>query len=471
MGLSAPEAPRAQQEAVRAVARLGAAGIPFAYLDPCGFADGWSVGSLLAPLHRPWLVWSPGRAGGLEERWEQLDVCRAERCRRWTPDAAGVAAENAVAKTGIVVLAGYEAWAPPGTPALSPAPGRPGEVGWCREPCDRLPRFAAWSVDRSVSWARDGRLELSGTDPTQREAALQWWHQLQGVPDPRPAPLQANGPLRTSLPRERYIRALLEVKRRIERGDIYQANLCQRFDVPVRGATADTFAALVERAPAPHAACLSTADWAVLSVSPERFVQVDRDGTISTEPIKGTRRRDLDPTIDAGLAAELRRSEKDRAELLMIVDLERNDLGRICRPGSVDVPTLAALRSFPTVHHLVATVRGQLAPDWKPSQLLPAVFPGGSISGAPKRRAIEILRAVEPTPRGFFTGCLFWFGDDRRVDSSILIRSLQVHDGLASIGAGGGIVADSEPEAEWAESNLKARVLLEVLGCRPEEAT
>ena len=155
----------------------------------------------------------------------------------------------------------------------------------------------------------------------------------------------------------------------------------------------------------------------------------------------------------------------------MIVDLERNDLGRVCRTGSIRVSELCTLRSFAAVHHLVARVEGRLHPRTHPSELIRATFPGGSITGAPKIRAMEVLRTLEPVRRGFYTGSLFWFGDDGSIDSSILIRSVVTARGRVFVGAGGGVVADSEPEAEWRESNDKARALLGVFGLAPEEAS
>jgi para-aminobenzoate synthetase component 1 len=163
-------------------------------------------------------------------------------------------------------------------------------------------------------------------------------------------------------------------------------------------------------------------------------------------------------------------SEKDRAELVMIVDLERNDLGRICRTGTVRVDPGIGLRSFPAVHHLVACVSGELLPDVGWLDLLAAAFPGGSVTGAPKRRAVRILQELEPVDRGYFTGSLFWFGDDGSMDSSILIRTATFTRQRAWLGAGGGVVADSDPEREWQESNDKARAPAEALGFVPEQA-
>jgi para-aminobenzoate synthetase component 1 len=205
-----------------------------------------------------------------------------------------------------------------------------------------------------------------------------------------------------------------------------------------------------------------------VSASPETFLRV-RDGRVETYPIKGTRRRGATPEEDRAAARDLAGSEKDRAELAMIVDVERNDLARLCVPGSVRASE-ARIEELPTVHHLVATVEGRLRAAVGPSALLRAAFPGGSISGAPKLRALAVLRDIEPAARGFFTGSLLWFGDDGSVDSSILIRTATFDATEVTIGAGGGIVADSHPESEWEESNHKVRHLAAALGFEPEQA-
>lgn len=304
-------------------------------------------------------------------------------------------------------------------------------------------------------------------------AGLEWARREIEAPAPldlpRPPPPPA-APARTSLPREAYLAAVRRVKDHIARGDIYQANLTQRLTTSPAQNPFALYRALVEATPAPRAAFVESGSFALASASPETFVDVEADGRIATMPIKGTRPRAANPEADQRAAEELLRSAKDRAELVMIVDLERNDLGRVCRTGSVRVAELAELRSFPAVHHLVARVEGRLRPDTGPADLVRAVFPGGSITGAPKLRAIEILRDVEPVPRGAYTGSLFWFGDDGVTRSSILIRSIVVNGREASVGAGGGVVADSDPEAEWHESNAKARALTRALGFEPEDA-
>jgi para-aminobenzoate synthetase component 1 len=205
------------------------------------------------------------------------------------------------------------------------------------------------------------------------------------------------------------------------------------------------------------------------SLSPETFVVSDGK-KIQTVPIKGTRPRYENPEQDRAAAAELLASEKDRAELLMIVDLERNDFGRICRTGSVSVTELATLRSYSNVHHLVAKVHGELRHPFEFSRSLAAIYPGGSITGAPKVASMRLLEQLEPLRREWFTGSLFWCGDDGSIDSSILIRTVQFTQDEALIGAGGGVVIDSEPEREWKESNHKVRGLTQTLGFDPQEA-
>jgi anthranilate/para-aminobenzoate synthase component I len=276
--------------------------------------------------------------------------------------------------------------------------------------------------------------------------------------------------VRTSLPREAYLRSVRRIRQWIFDGEIYQANLCQRFEGTYVGDELALYGQLVHRSPAPLSAFVDTGDLALASVSPEIFIRVDPADLISTHPIKGTRPRGADPEEDRLRREELLASAKDRAELLMIVDLERNDLGRICRTGTVVVPELARLRSYAQVHHLVARVEGRLQPGTGPGDWIGATFPGGSITGAPKIRAMELLEELEPARRSFFTGSLFWFGDDGRTDSSILIRTLELRRGRFYLGAGGGVVADSDPEGEWMESNHKIAALAAALSFDPEEA-
>lgn len=251
----------------------------------------------------------------------------------------------------------------------------------------------------------------------------------------------------------------------IRAGEIYQANITQRFlaEIPADTPAFDLYRRLRALSPAPFAAFLNAGDMAVMSASPERFLSLDAGGVVETRPIKGTRPRGQTPAADAALAAELAASPKDRAENLMIVDLLRNDLSRVCRPGSVKVPELCALTTFPAVHHLVSTVTGRLREGLGAIDLLRATFPGGSITGAPKIHAMEIIHTLEPGARGPYCGCIAWVGFDGAMDSSIVIRTLIKTGGRLMAQAGGGIVADSDPALEYEESLVKVRPLLAVL--------
>ncbi|MFI5372416.1 MAG: anthranilate synthase component I family protein, partial [Candidatus Eisenbacteria bacterium] len=259
---------------------------------------------------------------------------------------------------------------------------------------------------------------------------------------------------------ERYRAAVEEVKHAIAAGDLFQANLSQRWTLP----TGDTdpsvvalalFESLDLSSPAPYAAYLGATDHAVVSASPERFLEL-RGRRVETRPIKGTRPRGADEAEDTRLRHELLESAKDRAENVMIVDVLRNDLGRVCEPGSVSTPVLCELETFAQVHHLVSTVTGDLAPGRDAFDLLDACFPGGSITGAPKIRAMELIDALEPVRRHVAFGSigyLDWRGD---ADWNIAIRTALVTERDIHFAAGGGITADSDPEAEYQETLHKA---------------
>lgn len=271
------------------------------------------------------------------------------------------------------------------------------------------------------------------------------------------------GAIESSPDRAAYGMAFARVKDYIRAGDCYQVNLAMRFAAPCRGHPWPLYQALRERNPAPFSAWLNFPFGQVLSTSPERFLAV-REGCVETRPIKGTRPRSQDPGEDARRMAELSGSLKDRAENLMIVDLLRNDLGRVCEPGSVCVPCLFAVESFATVHHLVSTVRGRLPPGRTALDQLAAAFPGGSITGAPKLRAMQIIEELEAERRGVYCGSIGYLGFDGGMDSNIAIRTLTCADGQVRFLAGGGVVADSSEAAEYRECLDKARALLEVLG-------
>jgi para-aminobenzoate synthetase component 1 len=283
---------------------------------------------------------------------------------------------------------------------------------------------------------------------------------------PAEAPASADWALapRADLAGDQYKAMVRRTIDYIEAGDIYQANITQRFQASLHGAI-DRFAlyrALRLRNPATFAAFLEFDDIAILSSSPERFLKL-ADGRVETRPIKGTRPRGRSAAEDAALAAELAASEKDRAENLMIVDLLRNDLSRVCRMGSVKVPVLWGLESYATVHHLVSVVTGEMLAGKNAVDLLRATFPGGSVTGAPKIRAMEIIAELEPNPRGPYCGAIGYLGFDGSMDSNIVIRTYCITGDQLTFQVGGGIVADSDPQAELEESLTKAKALIETL--------
>ena len=247
-----------------------------------------------------------------------------------------------------------------------------------------------------------------------------------------------------------YACAFNKIKHYIREGDCYQVNLAQRFSVDVAGDPWQAYLKLRKLNPAPYSGFFRIPEGTVLSTSPERFLKVD-NGLVETKPIKGTRRRSSDVYEDMALSGDLLESEKDRAENLMIVDLLRNDIGKSCRPGSVSVPKLFALESFARVHHLVSTVIGQLADNHNALDLLRSCFPGGSITGAPKLRAMEIIETLEPHRRSIYCGSIAYIGFDGNMDSNITIRTLVHHKEKMYCWAGGGIVMDSRLDTEYQE--------------------
>jgi len=278
------------------------------------------------------------------------------------------------------------------------------------------------------------------------------------------------GPIVGNFTRERYLAAVRRAKDYIAAGDIFQVNLSQRFSTRLAVGPAELYRRLRRANPAPFAAYLSLdhVGGAVLSSSPERFLKVV-DGHVETRPIKGTRPRGRTPEEDQRQAAELRASVKDAAELTMIVDLERNDLGRVCDYGSVVVTEHKALETYASVFHLVSTVEGKLHQGRDLVDLLKATFPGGSITGAPKIRAMEIIDELEPTQRSVYTGSIGYIGLDGTCDLNIAIRTILVRGSRAFFQVGGGIVADSDPEAEYRETLDKGRRLFAALGHRCED--
>ncbi|MCL4103913.1 UNVERIFIED_CONTAM: hypothetical protein GTU68_034775 [Idotea baltica] len=259
-------------------------------------------------------------------------------------------------------------------------------------------------------------------------------------------------PFVSNLSPQAYKTAFEQIHRYIQSGDCYQVNLAQRFSADFKGSPWQAYRELRAIAAAPFSAYITLPDkGAIMSLSPERFISV-HGHHVETSPIKGTRPRQRDYKADRLAAHELVNSKKDRAENLMIVDLLRNDLGRSCVPGSIHVDRLFELQSFPTVHHLVSTISGELRPERDVWQLLRDSFPGGSITGAPKRRAMEIITELEPHRRQVYCGSMLYVSADGRMDSNIAIRTLQCRNDVISCWSGGGIVADSQWRSEYAET-------------------
>jgi len=262
--------------------------------------------------------------------------------------------------------------------------------------------------------------------------------------------------------KESYCRAVEQTKEYIAAGDIFQVNLSQRFSAPFSDSPWALYRCLTRLNPAPFAAYLQFPSLNVASASPERFLKVT-GRQVETRPIKGTRPRGKNPASDHSLRQELWNSAKDRAELTMVIDLERNDLGRVCETGSVRVPELFRLEEYATVFHLVSTITGTLAPGKGTVDLLRAAFPGGSITGAPKIRAMEIIEELEPVRRSIYTGSIGWIGFHGDADLNIVIRTFIVKDSRVYFQAGGAVTADSVPEAEYKETLDKAAALFKAL--------
>lgn len=277
-----------------------------------------------------------------------------------------------------------------------------------------------------------------------------------------PDDFRVHGEIACNFTRASYAAAFDAVQRYLQAGDCYQINLAQRFSAAASGDALGAYLKLRGISPAPYSAFLDLPGAQILCASPERFVGVT-DGRVETRPIKGTRPRDADPERDARLADELRHHPKDRAENLMIVDLLRNDLGKHCAPGTVRVPGLFEVESYSNVHHLVSTVRGELMPGRDALDLLQGCFPGGSITGAPKLRAVQIIEQLEPHRRGVYCGAIGYVGWDGNMDCNIVIRTLVYSGGIIRCWAGGGIVADSDCGAEYQETLDKASGMLALL--------
>ncbi|MGO1625795.1 MAG: aminodeoxychorismate synthase component I [Halomonadaceae bacterium] len=322
-----------------------------------------------------------------------------------------------------------------------------------RLPAARLGLYD-WAIiidhERQEAW-------LAATPPRAGQVA-KWLEQAL----PTGEPFQLTAPFCADMRQAEYAERFARVQRYIRAGDCYQINLAQRLTARYKGDEWDAYCRLRHATPTPFSGFMAWDDKAVMSLSPERFLRV-RDGQVETRPIKGTRRRGDTPADDRAQAQALLHSTKDRAENVMIVDLLRNDLGRVCRPGSVRVPTLCGLESYPNVHHLVSVVQGELDAGHSPLALLEAAFPGGSITGAPKIRAMQIIDELEPCQRSLYCGSLGYVDVRGHMDTSITIRTVLADGDSLHVWGGGGLVADSSPADEYAETLDKIRHLVRAL--------
>ncbi|HEX6025286.1 MAG TPA: aminodeoxychorismate synthase component I [Solirubrobacter sp.] len=335
-----------------------------------------------------------------------------------------------------------------------------------------LPDAALVFCDRLIAFDHDERRVhlVALADPAGGAAAEVWLEEIAcrlGALEPPPPAPAPSAP--TFVPREgrdAYLANIAAIKREIVEGETYEVCLTTQLHADATIDPLSTYRALRARNPAPHAALLRFGDISVLSSSPERFLRVDRERIAESRPIKGTAPRAAHPMEDAYRAAALRSDPKSRAENLMIVDLVRNDLGRVCALGTVSVPALMAVESYATVHQLVTTVRGKLRPDATAIDCVRAAFPGGSMTGAPKLRTMDIIDRLESGPRGVYSGALGFFSVNGTADLSIVIRTLVASPHGLQIGSGGAIVAGSDPDAEHDEMVLKARAVIDSIGGR-----
>ncbi|HPF69299.1 MAG TPA: aminodeoxychorismate synthase component I [Candidatus Krumholzibacteria bacterium] len=378
----------------------------------------------------------------------------------------------------------YAADGGPALPGLPPFQG--GLVGWlgygAAHALEHLPSAAREDQDlpdvaflvADAVLAQDhatGQAWLSvtgrGADPAaDAEATFARWQDRLAAPAPAPAD---PGPARSVAVRSRwdraaYAAAVERCRAHILAGDVFEVCLTQRLEADLPCPPWRLYEVLRAGNPAPFAAWLDLAGVQVVGASPERFLRLDRDGRAESRPIKGTRPRGADARADAALCAELAASDKDRAENVMIVDLVRNDLGRVCVPGSVTVPELLAVETYATVHQLVSTVQGRLRPGCDAVDLVKAAFPGGSMTGAPKIAAMAIIDGLEPLARGIYSGAVGYFDRGGGMDLSIVIRTIVCRDGRATFGVGGAVTADSDPGAEHDEAMAKAKALIRALG-------
>jgi para-aminobenzoate synthetase component 1 len=428
--------------------------------------------SLFARIaHRPWAMWlDSGRPGSSSGRFDIMvaDPVVTLTTRGELTEVIGPTSEISRADPFSLVrdyLGRHQ-------PCVSGIPFMGGAVGYFSyDLARRLERLPAIALDAEhlpemrvgiYDWAlvvdyaeKKCWLASHGRAPQTRETWASLVALFSGPSAKDAGEFQVTGPVTSNMTEASYSQAFDSILRYIHEGDCYQVNLAQRFVAHASGDAWTAYKHLRSVSPAPFAAYLNLPDAQILSASPERFLEV-RDRRVETKPIKGTRPRDTDPMQDKANADELLASLKDRAENLMIVDLLRNDIGKNCVPGSVRAEKMFALESFTNVHHLVSTVTGKLAQGHDALHLLRGCFPGGSITGAPKLRAMEIIEELEPNRRGVYCGAIGYIGFDGNMDTSIAIRTAVFSDETIRFWAGGGIVADSEADKEYRETLDKA---------------
>jgi para-aminobenzoate synthetase component 1 len=438
-----------------------------------------------AVRHLPYATWlDSGRPGSSYGRYDIISAAPATllttrgatTCIR---DCAGQ--ETLSTENPFTLLARY---LPPNTASAGELPFCGGALGYfgydLARRLENLPETAVQDIDQPelcigiYPWAvvqdherrKAWLVALPGFDTSEITGKI-GFHDLK--PDIKSSNklFKING-FKTKVNADTYAKSVARIKQYITAGDCYQVNYAQRFDAEYSGDPYAAYLTLRQALPSPFSGFMQLEQGAVLSLSPERFVRV-RNGVAETQPIKGTIQRGKNPSEDQRNAETLKASLKDRAENLMIVDLLRNDLSKTC--DEVRVPTLFELQSFANVHHLVSTVTGKLKPGATALDLLEGCFPGGSITGAPKIRAMEIIEELEPTRRSIYCGSLGYISADGNMDTNIAIRSLVCDRGKIHCWGGGGIVADSEIDKEYQESFAKVQVLLDTLeenfGARP----
>jgi para-aminobenzoate synthetase len=420
----------------------------------------WLDGSGARPWSGRWSV-----VGWLQS--DEVSVTEHAATRRITCHGSGTAGEVAGDMFGVVRRLG-------GPTVPAPSPHRwVGFLGYAARrdlPAVTDPDPAAvdscWMRVRRFVAFDHARRQLRVVAPPDELPC--WREEIAGlVAKTGPAPAPADPPpaaITSTWGRVRYEEAFAEVQRQLRLGNSYETNLTFRSVVESPAAPLDTYRRLRRINPAPYAAFITHDGTTLLSASPERFATVTPDGTLETRPIKGTTPRDRDPELDAAAALRLTDEPKFRGENLMIVDLLRNDMSQVCALGTVDVVDLMHVESYPTVHQLITTIRGRLRPEVSTIDALEALFPGGSMTGAPKLRTMQIIADVEESPRGIYSGAVGWLLDDGSADLGIVIRSLVHRGGRYVLGTGGGITVSSTVDGEYAEAAWKASRLLTALG-------